>query len=70
MSRSSYRVGAFSAGHRGVAVAWGLITAAFALLTVTGATSSDSASSIAGAESTTALATKERESRAGRPQRG
>jgi RND superfamily putative drug exporter len=62
MSRFLSRVGAFSAGHRRVvAVAWVLVTAAFALLTVTGAKFSDSAFSIAGAESTTALATMERE---------
>ncbi|QXG74924.1 MMPL family transporter [Modestobacter sp. L9-4] len=62
MSRFLSRVGAFSAGHRGVvAVAWVLVTAVFALLTVTGAKFSDSAFSIAGAESTTALATMERE---------
>jgi RND superfamily putative drug exporter len=62
MSRFLSRVGAFSAGHRGVvAVAWVLVTAVFALLTVTGAKFSDSAFSIAGAESTTALATMEQE---------
>ncbi|MCZ2831000.1 helix-turn-helix transcriptional regulator [Modestobacter sp. VKM Ac-2986] len=58
MSRSSSRVGAYSAGHRGVvAVAWVLVTAVFAVLTVTGAKSSDSAFSIAGAE----LTARERE---------
>ncbi|MFQ1003558.1 MMPL family transporter [Modestobacter sp. SSW1-42] len=62
MSRFLSRVGAYSAGHRGVvALGWVLVTAVFAVLTVTGARFSDSAFSIAGAESTTALATMERE---------
>lgn len=58
MSRFLSRVGAFSAGHRlVVAGAWILVTAVFAVLTISGAKFSDAAFSIGGAESTTALAT-------------
>ncbi|MFF3484122.1 MMPL family transporter [Streptomyces sp. NPDC002701] len=61
MSRLLSRVGAFSAGHRlVVAGAWFVLTAVFAVMTVSGAKFSDSAFSIAGAESTTALATMDK----------
>ncbi|WBQ02958.1 MMPL family transporter [Kribbella sp. CA-293567] len=62
MSRFLSRVGAFSAGHRlVVAGAWIVVTAVFAVLTITGAKFSDAPFSIGGAESTTALATMEKE---------
>ncbi|ONI71488.1 hypothetical protein BWI15_15010 [Kribbella sp. ALI-6-A] len=58
MSRFLSRVGAFSAAHRlVVAGAWIVVTAVFAVLTISGAKFSDAAFSIAAAESTTALAT-------------
>jgi RND superfamily putative drug exporter len=62
MSKFLSRLGAFSAGHRGVvAVAWVMLTGLFVVMTVSGAKFSDSAFSIAGAESTTALATMQEE---------
>jgi len=61
MSRLLSRVGAFSAGHRLVVVgAWIALTALFTFLTISGAKFSDAKFSIAGAESTTALATMDR----------
>ncbi|BCL29191.1 MMPL family transporter [Streptomyces aurantiacus] len=61
MSRLLSRVGAFSAGHRlVVAGAWVLLTALFTVMTITGAKFSDAEFSIAGAESTTALATMDK----------
>lgn len=62
MSKFLSRVGAFSAAHRAVvAGVWLLVAAVFAILTASGAKFSDSAFSIAGAESTTALATMQEE---------
>ncbi|MFS8201196.1 MMPL family transporter [Streptomyces sp. CWNU-52B] len=61
MSRLLSRVGAFSAGHRlVVAGAWIVLTAVFTFLTISGAKFSDAEFSIAGAESTTALATMDK----------
>ncbi|WP_221351927.1 MMPL family transporter [Streptomyces beigongshangae] len=61
MSRWLSRVGAFSAGHRlVVAGAWLVLAALFTALTITGAKFSDAEFSIAGAESTTALATMDK----------
>ncbi|MFJ8755074.1 MMPL family transporter [Streptomyces sp. NPDC102441] len=61
MSRFLSRVGAFSAGHRlVVAGAWIVLTALFTVMTITGAKFSDAEFSIAGAESTTALATMDK----------
>jgi RND superfamily putative drug exporter len=61
VSRLLSRIGAFSAGHRlVVAGSWIMLSALFAVLTVTGATFSDAPFSIGGAESTTALATMDR----------
>ncbi|MFF3485483.1 MMPL family transporter [Streptomyces sp. NPDC002701] len=61
MSRFLSRVGAFSAGHRlVVAGAWLVLTGLFAVMTITGAKFSDAEFSIAGAESTTALATMDK----------
>jgi len=58
MSTFLSRLGSFSAAHRAVvALGWLVVTGLLVLLTLSGARFSDSAFSIAGAESTTALAT-------------
>jgi RND superfamily putative drug exporter len=62
VSRFLSRVGTFSAAHRWVvAGVWILIAAAFTVMTISGAKFSDAPFSIGGAESTTALATMQKQ---------